>query len=567
MLRRAVLLATLTGACTTFLLFAQSPDPATEPLLTSANLTYLGSFLLPERNQGANLPVDDGFSYAARGAAYYPAHDALLVSASSLDGHLIAEVTIPTLTKDLSTLAAVSRSAIRQPATDLSEGIASNIDSGGVPGSNVQTGGILVSGSRVCVSRFEYYDAGFNAALSHYCSGLDFSVKGDVQGFYRLGNYPPPFDPTKGPVVFDPATSTFNPGFTAGYMADVPAEWQARIGAPALTGLCCAAIISRSSLGPSAFAFDPALLIGPKGTVYIPSPLVAYPHDHPTLGTWDNQTEQNLFYNMATGIVGLFWPTGSRSPMFVGSIGTSVPCYGYGGIVDLHNGEPFCYDPVITAKGTHSFPYKAWLWVYDGNDFVAVKQGTKQAWEIRPQVFELPLPFSDKYSTLLATAYDQAKGRLFVFQEGGERAIPGSNAYGYAPLVSVFQVSLTPGPTPAPTPTPTPVPAPVPSPTPIPLPPPTPPAAADTVKPVVKLPKPTRNGNSSNYTVIASATDNVGVTEFRLTMDGVLLTADPILCSAGCTKRITQLGAHVFKVEAKDAAGNEALPVTAGVTR
>ena len=46
-------------------------------------------------------------------------------------------------------------------------------------------------------------------------------------------------------------------GFVAGYMAAVPPEWQSSLGGPAITGQCCVPIVSRTSWGPAAFAFDP----------------------------------------------------------------------------------------------------------------------------------------------------------------------------------------------------------------------------------------------------------------------------------------------------------------------
>ena len=47
-------------------------------------------------------------------------------------------------------------------------------------------------------------------------------------------------------------------GFVAGYMANIPAQWQSLLGGPALTGQCCIPLVTRTSFGPSAFGFDPA---------------------------------------------------------------------------------------------------------------------------------------------------------------------------------------------------------------------------------------------------------------------------------------------------------------------
>lgn len=48
-------------------------------------------------------------------------------------------------------------------------------------------------------------------------------------------------------------------------------------------------------------------------------------------------------------------------------------------------GEVNCYDSERgAAKGQHGFPYHWYAWAYDLNDFLAVKQGTKQPYQVTP---------------------------------------------------------------------------------------------------------------------------------------------------------------------------------------
>ena len=70
-------------------------------------------------------------------------------------------------------------------------------------------------------------------------------------------------------------------GFVAGNMSQVPSEWQAKLGGPAITGQCCIPIMTRTSFGPAAFAFDPSKVGQPKVRA---TPLLYYPADHATLG-------------------------------------------------------------------------------------------------------------------------------------------------------------------------------------------------------------------------------------------------------------------------------------------
>src|SRR5439155_9239330 len=171
-----------------------------------------------------------------------------------------------------------------------------------------------------------YYDAGSNAALSHFTSGLDLSVTGDFRGVYKVGS--------------------LNPGFYAGYMSVIPQEWQSAFGAPALTGACCYSIITRTSFGPSAFAFDPQKL-GQVDPVPA-TPLVYYPADHPTLGGWAASGPPNLYFNLTTTVAGLVFPSGTASVLFFGSTGTGEPCYGEAAKTQpVKDGE--CYDPDFSA--------------------------------------------------------------------------------------------------------------------------------------------------------------------------------------------------------------------------
>src|SRR5207245_1047268 len=79
-----------------------------------------------------------------------------------------------------------------------------------------------------------------------------------------------------------------NAGFVSGYMALVPEVWQPLLGGPAITGQCCINIVTRTSNGPSAFAFNPADF-GRKDPIPT-SALVFYPSDSP-LSPWNSQND------------------------------------------------------------------------------------------------------------------------------------------------------------------------------------------------------------------------------------------------------------------------------------
>jgi len=382
-------------------------------LLQPNNLTYLGMFRVPEESTGGQY----GFDFAGTGLAYNAEHNSLFIT-NHVYEEKVAEISIPSLSTDVSQLV---RARLLQPLVDITEGKGGNIAIGGTKGNHTQRGGLFVYKGKLIGTTYEFYDAGLSAVTSHYTSGLTLSASGDFRGVYKVGD--------------------LNPGYFAGYMTAIPQEWQAALGAPALTGACCYAIIARTSLGPSAFAFDPEKLgqVNP-----VPStPLVYYPIDHPTLGPW-MPAGTNLYYNQATNIVAAAFPTGTASVLFFGTIGTGDPCYGSGVTTSpLKEGE--CYDPDSASKGSHAWPYKNWIWAYDANDLAEVKSGQKKPWDVKPYaVWELELPtHAPGVLNLAGVAYDSGTQRLYVSQALADTAaiVPGQSPYAHAPLIHVFQVN------------------------------------------------------------------------------------------------------------------------------
>jgi hypothetical protein len=386
-------------------------------LLQANNLTYVGAFRLPSGGVGALY----GFDFGETGFAFNAAHNSLFLN-NHIYEQKTAEVAIPTLSTDMSRL---QTGTFLQHFADITEGRLGNILAGGACcGANgTVMGGLLVYGNKLIGTAYSYYDPSGEAQLSHFTSGLDLSMSGDFRGMYKVG--------------------TLSQGFYGGYMTLIPSEWRAAFGGPALTGLCCIAIISRSSYGPAAFVFDPDDL----GTTNpVPAaPVVYYPQDHPTLGMYENSSEVNLYYNKSTGVRGVVFPTGTQSVLFFGSQGTGVPCYGIGTSdqsLDRQltgEGNVYCYDPVNNYKAPHTYPYRYWVWAYDANDLVAVKNGLKKPWDVKPYaMWPLDLPLAIAEREINGAAYDPATKRIYLSQYHSDTLLPGGYA---APVIQVFQVN------------------------------------------------------------------------------------------------------------------------------
>ena len=372
--------------------------PLSLPLLTSSSLHYRGAFLLP-----AQVSDRKTFSYGGTALTYDPARNGLFVV-----GHdwyqLIAEVTIPSPTKSPS-LTHLDRARFLQPFTDATNG---KIDKTG--GTNNKIGGELVYGGRLYGTVYVYYDATDSQVVSHWVRPSTRLTGAGAKGLYRVGK--------------------LGAGMVSGFMAEIPSEWRSLLGGNALTGNCCIPIISRTSFGPAAFAFDPAQLSGTPHR--IPDvPLVYYPQDHTTVGAWNASWNpaHGVYFGGGTTIRGVVFPAGSRSVLFFGTQGIGKFCYGEGTDKRSLNGKPtpdgtiYCYDPDDSSKGTHAYPYKAEVWAYDAAGLAAVRAGRKRPWQVKPYAtWSLHLPF--RSGRVGGAAYDPARGLLYVSQQYGDAADP-----------------------------------------------------------------------------------------------------------------------------------------------
>jgi hypothetical protein len=214
-------------------------------------------------------------------------------------------------------------------------------------------------------------------------------------------------------------------------MTPIPSAWQSAFGGPALTGNCCQSIISASSAGPAATVFDPAT-VGAADPI-AGSTVLFYELDNPTTGSG---TEQNGVYMQSDQVVGIAFPEGSSSVLFIGRHGTGEYCYGPGTDDQSLHGTPdgegntWCYDPAASSKGTHAYPYRHQIWAYEAADLVEVKAGTREPWDVTPYaIFELDDMDSGGGASAVGAAFDPASGRWFF-----------TESYGENPRVHVYQI-------------------------------------------------------------------------------------------------------------------------------
>jgi hypothetical protein len=372
---------------------ASDPRPAPAPRPAHTGPGYVGAFRLPDRPVGAS-----SFCWGGTALAFNPANNSLFMV-----GHdhqqAVAEVEVPASPVNSANLNDLPTARALQPFVK----VAARIPNYTLKG-NVKVGGLLVLGGRLVGTLYEYYDAEAKAVQSHFVlDSLDLA-SARVSGLFTVGS--------------------LGGGFVGGYLAPVPVEWQADLGAPTVTGQAALCIIARTSSGPALFGFDPKDL-GPSPAPV--RPYVYYPLAHP-LGKID---ARNPYFNGNTEVRGVFFVPGTPTVLFFGAHGTG----------DVGYGEPEAFnDPYRGGKGWHSVngEYAYQVWAYDIRDFVAVRNGAKRPWEVKPtEVRALEFPIDNPSKRLGGVAFDPATGRLFVSQmlAGGGDALP---------LIHVFQVPKDP---------------------------------------------------------------------------------------------------------------------------
>jgi hypothetical protein len=332
---------------------------------------HLGSFKVAAANS-------DGFGYGGTAIAFNPANRSLFIVGVETQ-HLTAEIEIPSLD---------GTAKLLQPLTDSLNGTLRAIGDG-----ELRIGGNLVYRDKLYVTGFLFYDAASVQRTSHFSRPLA-------------------LDDT---AVFGPARAgRLGAGFYSGYMGLVPAAWQARLGGPALTGNCCLSIITRTSFGPAAFAFDPENLGEAR-------PLVYYTSDRQTLGRYGDRGPNPVF-NGSTRITGIVFPEDSASVLFFGTSGVGPYCYGE---------ADACGDPANPYKGEHAHPYRALVWAYDANDLAAVSNRRRQPWDVVPYATWELEALGDVSANfgVGGAAYDPALRRIYVSRKYGDGERPSIHVY------------------------------------------------------------------------------------------------------------------------------------------
>lgn len=498
---------------------AQATDLENLPLLQSSDLVYQGSFSFPGNPSGND---NTSYEYAARGIAY-SGHESIYAF-GHVNKFIIGEIGIPTLR----TGPAITDLALA-PVKQTLRLVPWNVNAIGQDGNRIMSG-LLVWKDKLVATAVLTYDAGHNQQLSHFTSNLDFT---NAKGPFAVGTRTAELD---------------SAGYVAGYMGVIPPVWREALGGPVITGQTgMVSIIGRTSLSAAAFVFNPDDL-GVKTPV--PAIPLAYTSEccHPYLGKWHSnlgdivpETGQPGIINAITGFSGVVFPEGTRSILFFGSQGKGHFCYGHGTTDPAMEGQPvpgapgnwYCWDPINPQKGQHGYPYKTIVHAYDALDLMAVKNGQKQPWEVKPYaIWDQKYPFAPGGIDEVQTTYDPATGRIFVSL--------GHMHAGHL-LMHVYTIKK------AVTPVPTPVPI-------------------DKTAPTVpkNLVASVISANQINLSWSASK-DNVAVEGYRIFRNGVLIASQ--VQTSYSNMGLNPSTTYLYTVQALDTAGNVSAKSSSVITK
>lgn len=231
-----------------------------------------------------------------------------------------------------------------------------------------------------------------------------------------------------------------------GWISPIPAAWQVQLGGTHISGLSQGSIVSRLSVGPSAFVWTPEddLLNATEGGPLETITALDYSLQHILHDTslYDQQADgtDNILYNLVDGnnhlwtiasSVGYaFIIPGTSTYMVVGHSAGHESGLGYK--ITQDNGH-LCGGPCPYAADDHYNYY----WLYDVNDMVSVVEGNLEPWEVRPYDYGIFDTIGNK-STLTSAYYDVDDDLLYVALQNGD-PIP---TYDKPPLFLAYHLNL-----------------------------------------------------------------------------------------------------------------------------
>jgi len=384
-----------------------SAAPQDLPLFRLSDLEYVGGFTFPsDTYNGYTAAYGQGVIGLGEGG-----NSVFLVGQAN--SHPIAEFSIPELssTNDISRLPEAS---MIQPFYRLHTRPANRNGTDFITGLAYINGQLMVNGNI-------YYDAAASQSVTTLVVN-DASRLGDssISGFHNLSSS----------------------AHGAGWITKVPTIWQPLVGGTYITGYPGGmSIVSRLSVGPTAFVFDPLSMdfaSMPAGTQIPQTTLMDFGMANPMgapdpLDDFDdyvyNRNLDNDMWTIVSSATYGFIVPGTRTYLTLGSSGGITGRLGYK--ITQNNGHvcggPCAYD---------SDDYDNYYWAFDMNDLLAVRAGRMAPHDVVPYAygrFNIPYLHSG-FNKIMGGDFDAQRGILYLtLYQGAE--------YRWTPTVAAFRIN------------------------------------------------------------------------------------------------------------------------------
>ncbi|NTS78279.1 hypothetical protein HR060_15615 [Catenovulum sp. SM1970] len=396
------------------------------PLVDIDNFEYEGGFRLSAAKmlEGGDQYSTVDFSYGAM--TYNPDNNSIFMAGQPTHGGIV-EFPVPEIVQstDVSDFN-VSETPLQPYFRFYTQGDAASIELTGIS-TYFRITGISKVGRSLIVSYINWYDAnGSETDTSIVIKDADDLANSEILGPYQIQGA----------------------AHASGWITPIPAEWKSILGGSYIVGnQAYAAISSRLSVGPSAFAFYPLtdmvtkqpgpvpttpLLDFPLGNMLHDTKIYSMPSDRENILA--NTDRKNMLWTNKSGAAIGFILPGSRSYITIGKsgghfsgIGYKVPQKNSG--TDTPCGGPCSFD----ARDNYSY-----YWLWDVADLMKVKYGIMQPYDVRPYsygIFDVPV---DSQIQVSSGAYDPVSKRLFLSFKGGDQ----ESLYNRPPLILTYKSKL-----------------------------------------------------------------------------------------------------------------------------
>ncbi len=375
------------------------PDPG---LLTIGDLRYEGAFRLSSKSFG-----DSSTNYASGKLAYNPERHSLFVAGHATQ-YAVAEFAIPepSLATEVGALPVVEKPL--QPFVSLLD----SSPEGNPEGLDRITGLLWLDGQLIVNAEGFYAAGGDHHDTTLVVRDAD-NLAGSVDGYFEI----------------EGASNS------AGYMASIPARWQESFGGTHLTGWSSVhAIMSRYSVGPSLWVFDPDEIT--RSSPGIDPSVAAIPFMNFAYSNGEFLAEDALklregsasavWNYLSEGVYGLIVP-GSSTFVVIGSAGGIDHGSGY---TSRHDDGRRC-GGYCSHAADDDYNY---YWLFDVREILAAEN----AYEPRPYAYgRWSLPFDqDGAHKVVGATFDSAERVVYIALGGAGQ----SGEYDRPPLILTYRI-------------------------------------------------------------------------------------------------------------------------------